>query len=60
MLRKIKLEVALELHEARAIMEFLKRSGHADYRANCVDSAEAYSALHAGEAIREALKRKGF
>ncbi len=46
--------------EALALAQFFKRAGYTDYRANAVDSDEAYEMLAAGEKIREGLAHAGF
>lgn len=52
--------VILSTEMAWAYSQFLKRVGLDDYRRLAVDAQEAYTMLHAGEAIREELARAGY
>lgn len=54
------LDINITEKQAWAIAQVLKRIGFSDYRQLSYDDAEAYAALTAGEAIREALAVNGY
>jgi hypothetical protein len=56
----VTITVTLSDAQAEAFAQFLKRVGLSDYAALTRDQAEAYTMLHAGEAIRQALRQAGY
>ena len=56
----VTITVTLTEIQALAFAQFLKRVGLDDYRRLSVDTDEAYTMLHAGEALRKALAEQGY
>lgn len=56
----IDIQVTLNEQEAWHYAQYLKRICWTDYRLRAMSDPEAYTMLHAGERIREALAQKGY
>ena len=56
---RVRVSIELDDEEAWQLAQFFKRAGLSDYRANAESEANAYTMLHAGEKLRQALASQG-
>lgn len=54
------IDIDIDETQTAALAQVLKRIGYTDIRALSQDDAEAYSAQHALEQIRQALVKQGY
>jgi hypothetical protein len=59
-MKEVAITVTLTDLEARQYAQFLKRVCFSHYRESAANDGEAYTMVHAGEKIRDALREMGY
>jgi hypothetical protein len=59
-MNSVKISAELEIAEAEALSQFLKRIGFSEFRSLSVSDEEAYEAQAGAEKIKKALNEIGF